>query len=207
MARGPPAQPGADGSRALGWMMLSRAYDARATAPPAPGAGSARFSPVKGPGGPAWVGSSLALDPATDWIAPTYREPARPGAPRPTPLERIMAGSMGKMACARIPDGRAPCCPTRLALATQLQQRGRAGVGGPEAAAPARRRHGVLRRGRRQRGATFHEACNMAGVRRAPPIVVRAHEQPVGDLHQPRGAERRRLPPPGGGLRLSWRRR
>src|SRR5215813_9853600 len=56
----------------LRWMMLSRAFDARATAMQRQGR-LGTYSPVKGQEASV-VGSSLALDPATDWIAPSYRE-------------------------------------------------------------------------------------------------------------------------------------
>src|SRR5947207_1820439 len=101
----------------LRWMMLSRAFDARATALQRQGK-LGTFSPVKGQEASV-VGSSLALDPSTDWIVPSYRElPAlvRHGHP----LERILAGSMGKLSASRIPDG-VLVLPNQVALATQLQ--------------------------------------------------------------------------------------
>src|SRR5437016_5531721 len=84
----------------LRWMMLSRAFDARATALQRQGR-FGTFSPVKGQEASV-VGTSMPLDPATDWIAPSYRElPAlvRHGHT----LERIVAGYLGKTAGARIP--------------------------------------------------------------------------------------------------------
>jgi len=155
----------------LGWMMLSRAYDARATALQRQGR-LGTFSPVKGQEASV-VGSSLALDPATDWIAPTYRElPAlvRHGHP----LERIMAASMGKMACARIPDD-VRVLPNQVALATQLQH-----AVGLAWGLRLQRLPGVVMaycgEGAASEG-DFHEACNMAGVRRAPIVFVLMNNQ------------------------------
>src|SRR5215471_15576214 len=85
----------------LRWMLLSRAFDARATAMQRQGR-FGTFSPVKGQEASV-VGTSLTLDPAEDWIAPAYRElPAllRHGHP----LDRVVAGYLGKLAASRIPD-------------------------------------------------------------------------------------------------------
>src|SRR5215469_11333442 len=97
--------------------MLSRVFDARATALQRQGR-FGTFSPVKGQEASV-VGTSLALDPAIDWIAPSYRElPAliRHGHP----LDRVIAGYLGKVAAARIPDA-VNLLPNQVALATQLQ--------------------------------------------------------------------------------------
>jgi pyruvate dehydrogenase E1 component alpha subunit len=150
----------------LRWMMLSRAYDARATALQRQGR-FGTFSPVKGQEASV-VGTSLALDPATDWIAPAYRElPAlvRHGHP----LERILAGSMGKMAGSRIPDD-VRVLPNQVALATQLQH-----AVGLAWGLKLQRKPGIVMayfgEGAASEG-DFHEACNMAGVRRAPVVFV-----------------------------------
>src|SRR5262249_57252000 len=84
----------------LRWMMLSRAFDARATALQRQGR-FGTFSPVKGQEASV-VGTSLALDPAVDWVVPSYRElPAllRHGQP----LERLVAGGAWGGAAARLP--------------------------------------------------------------------------------------------------------
>lgn len=147
-------------------MMLGRAFDARAIALQRQGR-IGIYSPVKGQEA-SIVGTALALDPATDWIAPAYRElPAlvRHGQP----LERIVAGYMGRLRPARIPDD-VHVLPNQVALAAQL----------PHAVGLAwglrlQRKPGVVMAycgdGAASEG-DFHEACNMAGVRRAPVVFV-----------------------------------
>src|SRR5262245_44058047 len=98
-------------------MLLSRAFDVRATALQRQGRFGI-FSPVKGQEASV-VGTSLGLDPATDWIAPSYRELPALGR-HGHPLERIVAGYLGKSAGARIPDD-VLILPNQVALATQLQ--------------------------------------------------------------------------------------
>lgn len=172
----------------LRWMMLSRAFDARATALQRQGR-FGTFSPVKGQEA-AVVGTALALDPKTDWVVPSYRElPAlvRHGYP----LDRIIAGYLGKVAASRIPDG-VKVLPNQVALATQLQHavglawglrlRGLPGV------VMAYCGEGATSEG------DFHEACNMAGVRRAAVVFVVQNNQwaistshraqTAGDLHR-----------------------
>jgi pyruvate dehydrogenase E1 component alpha subunit len=155
----------------LRWMLLSRAFDARATALQRQGR-TGTFSPVKGQEASV-VGTSLALNPATDWIVPAYRElPAlvRHGQP----LERILAGLMGKVGGSRIPDD-VRVLPNQVALATQLQH----AVG---LAWGLKLQHlpGVVMaycgEGAASEG-DFHEACNMAGVRRAPIVFVLMNNQ------------------------------
>jgi pyruvate dehydrogenase E1 component alpha subunit len=155
----------------LRWMMLSRAFDAKATALQRQGR-FGTFSPVKGQEASV-VGTSLALDPRIDWIAPSYRElPAlvRHGHP----LERIIAGYMGKVASARIPD-EVQVLPNQVALATQLQH-----AVGVAWGLKIQRRPGVVMaycgEGAASEG-DFHEACNMAGVRRAPIVFVLMNNQ------------------------------
>jgi pyruvate dehydrogenase E1 component alpha subunit len=150
----------------LRWMLLSRAFDARATALQRQGR-FGTYSPVKGQEASV-VGTSLALDPATDWIAPSYRElPAlvRHGHP----LECIVAGYLGKSASARIPDD-VLVLPNQVALATQLQH-----AVGLAWGLMLQRRPGVVMAycgdGAASEG-DFHEACNLAGVRRAPIVFV-----------------------------------
>ncbi|HEY4027026.1 MAG TPA: thiamine pyrophosphate-dependent enzyme [Candidatus Dormibacteraeota bacterium] len=155
----------------LRWMMLSRAFDARATALQRQGR-LGTFSPVKGQEASV-VGTALALDPATDWIAPSYRElPAlvRHGHP----LERALAGSMGKLAASRIPDD-VLVLPNQVALATQLQH-----AVGLAWGLKLQRKPGVVMaycgEGAASEG-DFHEACNMAGVRKAPIVFVLMNNQ------------------------------
>lgn len=155
----------------LRWMMLSRAFDARATTLQRQGR-MGTFSPVKGQEASV-VGTSLALDPSIDWIVPAYRElPAlvRHGHP----LERILAGSMGKMTGSRIPDD-VRVLPNQVALATQLQH-----AVGIAWGLKLQRRPGIVMaycgEGAASEG-DFHEACNMAGVRRAPIVFVLMNNQ------------------------------
>jgi pyruvate dehydrogenase E1 component alpha subunit len=150
----------------LRWMLLSRAFDARATALQRQGR-LGLFSPVKGQEASV-VGSALALDPATDWIAPSYRElPAlvRHGHP----LERIVAGLLGKLTVSRIPED-VLVLPNQVALATQLQH-----AVGLAWGLQLQRKPGVVMafcgEGAASEG-DFHEACNLAGVRRAPIVFV-----------------------------------
>ena len=155
----------------LRWMMLSRAFDARATAMQRQGR-LGTYSPVKGQEASV-VGSSLALDPARDWIAPSYRElPAlvRHGHS----LERIVAGYMGKAASSGIREG-VNVLPNQVALATQLQH-----ATGLAWGLKLQRKPGVVMaycgEGAASEG-DFHEACNMAGVRGAPIIFVLMNNQ------------------------------
>jgi TPP-dependent pyruvate/acetoin dehydrogenase alpha subunit len=150
----------------LRWMMLSRAFDARATALQRQGR-FGTFSPAKGQEASV-VGTSLALDPATDWIVPSYRELAalvRHGHQ----LDRIVAGYLGKLSSARIPDD-VLLLPNQVALATQLQH-----AVGLAWGLKLQRKPGVVMAycgdGAASEG-DFHEACNMAGVRRAPIVFV-----------------------------------
>jgi pyruvate dehydrogenase E1 component alpha subunit len=150
----------------LRWMMLSRAFDARAIAMQRQGK-IGLYSPVKGQEASV-VGTAMALDPATDWIVPAYRElPAlvRHGQP----LERIVAGYMGKALASRIPDG-VLLLPNQVALATQLQH-----AVGLAWGLRLQRKPGVVMafcgEGATSEG-DFHEACNLAGVRRAPIVFV-----------------------------------
>jgi pyruvate dehydrogenase E1 component alpha subunit len=155
----------------LRWMMLSRAFDARATTLQRQGR-LGTFSPVKGQEASV-VGTSLTLDPSIDWIVPAYRElPAlvRHGHP----LERILAGSMGKLTASRIPDD-VLVLPNQVALATQLQH-----AVGLAWGLKLQRRPGVVMaycgEGAASEG-DFHEACNMAGVRKAPIVFVLMNNQ------------------------------
>jgi len=88
---------------ALRWMLMSRIYDERATALQRQGLYGV-FSPALGQEASV-VGSTMALDPARDWIVPQYRELValvRHGYP----LERLAAVGMGRVTeAARIPDG------------------------------------------------------------------------------------------------------
>jgi pyruvate dehydrogenase E1 component alpha subunit len=155
----------------LRWMMLSRAVDARATALQRQGR-LGTFGPVKGHEA-AVMGAALALDPALDWIVPYYRDlPAlvRHGYP----LEGLLAKYMGKPAGSRIPDG-VRVLPPQIAIAAQLPQ----AVGLAWGLQLQRRGAAVMTffgEGAASEG-DFHEACNLAGVRRAPVVFVLLNNQ------------------------------
>jgi len=155
----------------LRWMLLSRAFDARATAMHRQGR-FGTYSPVRGQEASV-VGSSMALDPGLDWIAPSYRElPAliRHGMP----LERAFAGYLGKGKAARIPD-EVRLLPNQVALATQLQH-----AVGLAWGLALQRKPGVVMAycgdGASSEG-DFHEACNLAGVKRVPVVFVLVNNQ------------------------------
>jgi pyruvate dehydrogenase E1 component alpha subunit len=155
----------------LRYMKLSRAFDARATALQRQGR-FGTFSPVKGQEASV-VGTSLPLDPRVDWVVPYYREfPAvvRQGMP----LDRIICGYMGRVKSSVIPDD-VNVLPNQVALATQL----------PHAVGLAwglklQGKPGIvmayLGEGASSEG-DFHEACNLAGVTRAPVVFVLQNNQ------------------------------
>src|SRR5256714_10651397 len=83
-------------------MLLSRALDERAIKLQRLGR-LGTYGPVHGQEASV-VGSAMALDPSRDWIVPAYRE--QPAMIRHgLPLERLLAGYMGRSNAARIPDG------------------------------------------------------------------------------------------------------
>src|SRR5579859_267046 len=155
----------------LRFMKLSRAFDARAVALQRQGR-FGTYSPVKGQEASV-VGTCLPLDPRVDWIVPYYRElPAmvRQGMP----LDRILCSYMGRVTSSVIPDG-VKLLPNQVALATQL----------PHAVGLAwglklQGRPGIvmayLGEGASSEG-DFHEACNLAGVTRAPIVFVLQNNQ------------------------------
>ncbi len=156
---------------ALRWMLLSRAFDARATALQRQGR-LGTYSPVKGQEASV-VGTAMALDPSRDWVVPSYRElPAL--ARQGYPLDRMFASYMGKVRYARIPDD-VRVLPNQVALATQL----------PHAVGLAwglKLQHldsvvmPYFGDGASSEG-DFHEALNLAGVTRAPVVFVLQNNQ------------------------------
>jgi pyruvate dehydrogenase E1 component alpha subunit len=175
---GNPVAEGAEGImrddqvvEALRWMLLSRAFDARATTLQRQGR-FGTYSPVKGQEASV-VGTAMALDPARDWVVPSYRElPAL--ARQGYPLDRMFAGYMGKVRYARIPDG-VRVLPNQVALATQL----------PHAVGLAwglKLQHldsvvmPYFGDGASSEG-DFHEALNLAGVTQAPVVFVLQNNQ------------------------------
>jgi pyruvate dehydrogenase E1 component alpha subunit len=145
-------------------MLLSRRIDERAFSLQRQGR-LGTFSPVNGQEASV-VGSAFALDPVRDWVVPQYRElPAmlRQGYT----LELFFLYFMGNPIGNRMPDG-VNLLPFQISLATQL----------PHAVGLAwglrhQGRDGVVCVYFGDGGSSegdFHEACNLAGVRRAPVI-------------------------------------
>jgi pyruvate dehydrogenase E1 component alpha subunit len=157
---------------ALRWMLLSRAYDERATGLQRQGLYGV-FSPALGQEASV-VGSAMALDPARDWIVPQYRELVAV-VHHGYPLEKVAAVGMGRLTDAtRIPEG-VNVLPTQVALAAQL----------PHAVGLA---WGLRLQGKDSVVLTyigeggssegdFHEALNLAGVRRAPVVFFLQNNQ------------------------------
>lgn len=149
---------------ALRWMLLSSAIDARLVSLQRQGR-MGTFSAVRGQEASV-VGSACAIDPARDWMVPSYREmPAtlRHGVPLPSLISYWKGNPVG----ARIPDG-VRVLPVQIALAAQL----------PHAVGLAwglrlRAEDGVVLAyfgdGSSSEG-DFHEALNLAGVVRAPVV-------------------------------------
>jgi pyruvate dehydrogenase E1 component alpha subunit len=147
-------------------MLLSRRVDERAFNLQRQGR-LGTFSPVHGQEASV-VGSACALDPARDWVVPQYRElPAmlRQGYT----LERFFLYFKGDPEGNRMPPG-VNLLPYQISLATQL----------PHAVGLAwgLRHQGLdgvvcvyFGDGASSEG-DFHEACNLAGLRRAPVVFL-----------------------------------
>jgi pyruvate dehydrogenase E1 component alpha subunit len=147
-------------------MLLSRRVDERAFNLQRQGR-LGTFSPVHGQEASV-VGSACALDPSRDWVVPQYRElPAmlRQGYT----LKRFFLYFMGNPAGNRVADD-VKLLPYQISLATQL----------PHAVGLAwgLRHQGLdgvvcvyVGDGGSSEG-DFHEACNLAGLRRAPLIFL-----------------------------------
>jgi pyruvate dehydrogenase E1 component alpha subunit len=150
----------------LRWMMLSRAFDERAIALQRQG----RFgvhAPLTGQEA-AVVGSALALDRQRDWLVPTYREMVGM-AMHGLGIQRIFAMYMGRQAAGRIPDS-VRVLPVQGAIATQLPHAAGLAWGlrlqGQDGAVLVYLGEGASSEG------DFHEACNLAGVVRAPLVFL-----------------------------------
>jgi pyruvate dehydrogenase E1 component alpha subunit len=149
---------------ALRLMKLSRAFDAKGASLQRQGR-FGTFSQVRGQEASV-VGSAWALDPARDWIVPQYRElPAlvRHGYP----LAHFIRYFAGNPAGGAIPDG-VNMLPIQISIAAQL----------PHAVGLAwglklQRKDAVVLvyfgDGASSEG-DFHEACNLAGIVRAPVV-------------------------------------
>ena len=151
---------------ALRLMMLSRAVDEWAVKLQRLGR-LGTYGPVHGQEASV-VGSSWALDPTLDWLAPAYREqPAM--LHHGMPLEKLLAVYMGKLTAGRIPED-VNMLPRNQSVGAQLPH----AVG----LAWAQRLRGTgaavmvyLGEGASSEG-DFHESCNLAGVVKAPIVFV-----------------------------------
>ena len=151
---------------ALRLMMLSRLVDDRAIKLNRTG-NIGIYSPVDGQEA-AVVGSSWALDPKRDWLVPAYRE--QPAMLRHgLPLANLLGSYLGRVSATRIPD-EVNMLPRQVSVGAQL----------PHAAGLAwglrlQGKDGVvmvyLGEGASSEG-DFHEACNLAGVMKAPLVLV-----------------------------------
>src|SRR5260370_239683 len=151
---------------ALRWMLMSRIYDERATGLQRQGLYGV-FSPALGQEASV-VGSTMALDPARDWIVPQYRELValvRHGYP----LERLAAMGMGRVTeAARIPDA-VNVLPNQVALATQLPH-----ATGLAWGLKLQKKDSVVMTYVGDGGSSevdFHEGLNLSGVPRSPVVL------------------------------------
>jgi pyruvate dehydrogenase E1 component alpha subunit len=145
-------------------MLLSRAVDERAFSLQRQGR-VGTFSPLSGQEASV-LGSALALDPARDWVVPQYRElPAmlRQGYP----LLHFFLYVMGNPKGNEMPAG-VNVLPIQISLAAQIPHAVGLAWGlrhqGHDAVVLVYFGEGASSEG------DFHEACNLAGVRRAPVI-------------------------------------
>ena len=155
----------------LRWMLLSRAIDERLIKLQRMGR-IALYGPVYGQEA-AVVGSSMALDPRTDWIVPASRE--QPAMLRHgLPLVRLFARYMGRIDHATIPLD-VNLLPRQEAIGAQLPQ-----AVGLAWAMKIRRVESVVMvyfgDGASSEG-DFHEACNLAGLMRVPVVFVLINNQ------------------------------
>jgi len=125
------------------------------------------YAPVTGQEA-AVVGSSMALDPHRDWMVPASRE--QPAMLRHgLPLENFFAAYMGRLDFAAIPPG-IKLLPRQQAIGAQLPQ-----AAGLAWAVKLRHERAVTMvycgDGASSEG-DFHESLNLAGVMRAPLVIV-----------------------------------
>ena len=147
-------------------MLRSRALDERAISLQRQGR-LGTFSPVHGQEA-AVIGSSLALDPARDWVVPQYRElPAM--LHMGYSMARFLLYFMGHPAGNEMPPG-VNVLPFQIALAAQLPHAVGLGWGlrlqGADGVVMTYFGDGASSEG------DAHEAMNLAGVRRAPVVFV-----------------------------------
>jgi TPP-dependent pyruvate/acetoin dehydrogenase alpha subunit len=151
---------------ALRLMLLSRAVDERLIKLQRMGRVGV-YGPVHGQEA-AVIGSAMALDPGRDWIVPASREhPAmlRHGLP----LKNMFATYMGNFDAAAVPDG-VRLLPRQQSIGAQLPH-----AAGLAWALKLRKAGGVVAvyfgEGASSEG-DFHEASNLAGVMRAPLVML-----------------------------------
>ena len=156
---------------ALRLMMLGRAFDTKCFSLQRQGK-IGTFAPMHGQEA-SIVGSAMALNPASDWVVPQYREtPAmlRQGYP----LEQIILYRQGHPQGGFVPDGikvlqfqisLAAQIPHAVGLAWGMQLQQQDGV------AVAYFGDGSSSEG------DFHESCNLAGVLKAPVIFLLQNNQ------------------------------
>jgi pyruvate dehydrogenase E1 component alpha subunit len=164
---------------AMHLMLLSRAIDDRVTKLKRLGR-AGTYGPVHGQEA-AVVGSAMALDPARDWMVPATRE--HPAMVRHGfPLDRLLAGFMGKLNYSRIPDD-VRLLPRNQSIGSQLPH-----AVGLAWALKLRKENGVvlvyLGDGATSEG-DFHESANLAGVQQVPLVFLLVNNQyaistPVG---------------------------
>jgi pyruvate dehydrogenase E1 component alpha subunit len=163
----PGAIPQIDGDQVLGalrLMMLSRAFDDKGTSLQRQGR-FGTFSAVRGQEASV-VGSAIALDRQRDWIVPQYRElPAL--LHHGLPLRNFILYFSGHPAGGHIPEG-VRLLPMQISLAAQLPQAVGLAWGlklqGIDGVVLVYFGDGASSEG------DFHEACNLAGVVKAPVV-------------------------------------
>jgi pyruvate dehydrogenase E1 component alpha subunit len=145
-------------------MLLSRSFDERAFNLQRQGR-LGTFSPVNGQEASV-IGSAWALDPARDWVVPQYRElPAmlRQGYTLTLAFQYFRGNPQGN----RAPEG-VNLLPIQISLAAQIPHAVGLAWGlrhqGKDAVVCVYFGDGASSEG------DFHEACNLAGVRRAPVV-------------------------------------
>jgi len=151
---------------AMRLMLLSRTFDDRVIRLQRMGQAGV-YSPVHGQEA-AVVGSAMALDPGRDWLVPASRE--QPAMVRHgLPVDRLLAGYMGRLNHARIPDG-VRMLPRQSSIATQIPH-----AVGLAWALKLRHERAVAMvyfgEGASSEG-DFHEAANLAGVMRVPLVLM-----------------------------------
>ncbi|MDA0261115.1 MAG: thiamine pyrophosphate-dependent enzyme [Proteobacteria bacterium] len=151
---------------ALRAMMLGRIFDEKSFSLQRQGR-IGTFAPIVGQEA-SILGPALALDPARDWVVPQYRE-----APalfhQGFPVERMALYRLGQRAGANIPEG-VKILPHQISLAAQIPHAVGLGWGlklqGKDGVVAVYFGDGASSE------RDFHEACNLAGITKAPVLFV-----------------------------------